>query len=147
MADKIKRDAFLYLEPQGQSTGKFAQCASCAMWTGDNGLTCTIHGKDVEVSGGMSCGLYVPGAPHTDMVGKEMEAVTPQESGLIDAETRCENCRHFEYQENECELFDELNESHPDKFELDETVSPKGCCNAFMPMGGMDALRRKAYQM
>lgn len=125
----IKRDAFLYLDPKGKKD-QFAQCSSCIMWTGPKGNTCTIHGK-TKVTGDMSCGLYVHGPIHDDMIGQEMAAVTPKESGLLKESVRCENCAHFEAGENECELFEELNEMDPKKWDLDPQVDPKGCCNAW----------------
>ena len=60
---KIKRDAFLYMAPaRSAASGDFAQCSSCVMWVQDYDA-CTIHGEDVEIEGGDSCGLYVPGKP------------------------------------------------------------------------------------
>lgn len=130
---KIKRDAFLYLDPKAPKN-TFAQCASCMMFTGE---TCTIHGGDVPITGDMSCGFYVHGKPMPDELGHEMKSVTPKESGLVKEKVRCENCQSFEARESECELFDELNEN--ELFDLDKKVKPKGCCNAFISKkGGKD---------
>jgi len=144
MAEKIKRDAFLYLEPKAAKHKKdFAQCKACMMWTGGKSNTCTIHGGSVKVTGGMSCGLYVEGDPMPDHAGSEEALVTAEESGLADRDVRCENCEHGNVETATCELFQELNSSS--LFDLDEKISPKGCCNAQTPQAKtIDALRKKA---
>ena len=140
----IKRDAFLYLDPRGNKN-KFAQCETCMMWTGKH-KTCTILGKEKEVLGTDSCGLYVHGKPHEDMAGMEMEAVTPKEAGFYSGQVRCENCKHFDV--DHCHVFEELNEM--EMFDLDEWVDAKGCCNAFEKMAAIsstDDLRKKRRQL
>lgn len=144
----IKRDAFLYLDPKGKKE-QFAQCSTCIMWTGPMGNTCTIHGK-MTIKGVDSCGLYIHGKNHTDMIGKEMPLVTPKESGLVrDTKVRCENCSHYDEKESECELYEHLNSHDPQMWELDEHVDPQGCCNAWekiekqMPVKNMAELRKR----
>ncbi len=132
--EKISRAAFLYLEPH-KETKDFAQCGTCMMHTGKH-KTCTIHGKDIEITKEMSCGFYIAGAPHEDMAGKEMPAVTPKESGLYDGKVRCENCTHANKQTLTCKLYSELNAELPQVFELDENIKAKGCCNAFTKRSG-----------
>ena len=131
---KIQRDAFLYMDPKGKDQANHAQCKTCMMWTGPKGNTCTIHGKR-KVTGDMSCGIYVNGPNHTDMIGKEMDAVDPKESGLVKDDTRCENCAHFDGK-NVCELYYHLNNISANLFDLDEKVKKKGCCNAFIQQKG-----------
>jgi Pyruvate/2-oxoacid:ferredoxin oxidoreductase delta subunit len=124
--EKIKRDAFVYLEPKGDKE-KFAQCATCRMFTGES---CSILGK-TKVTAEMSCTLYVHGKPSTGLKGKEVASYTPQEAGLVNRQVRCENCRSFS--NGVCLLYQSLNKSNPDLFQLDEKVNPQGCCNAQMP--------------
>jgi len=128
---KITRDAFLYMTPRGKPDN-FAQCSDCMMWNGDKGENpnrCHIHGPNIQVSGDMTCGLYVKGTPHK---AKLMAAVTPVESGLEKRKVRCENCvssRHWggKYR---CKLFMDLNEDKPEEFDLLTEIEPKACCNA-----------------
>lgn len=124
---KLGAEAFLYLNPE-PNTPEFAQCATCRDWvTGDN--LCVIHGPHTNVTGSMSCGLYVWGPPQPE--GAATAAiVTPTESGLVDREVRCENCIHFDEQEHKCSFFDFLNSVSPELFDIDVNVEPKGCCNA-----------------
>lgn len=125
MASKLERDAFLYLDPAGDEDN-FAQCSTCRDWVeGDD--KCYIHGPRLEVLGTMSCGLYVCGQPLPEGTTTYM-LVSPMESGLVDREVRCENCRHLE--ETTCAFFKTLNEALPELFDLDTDVDPKGCCNA-----------------
>ncbi len=126
---KITRDAFVYLEPK-EPKEQFAQCATCRMWTGKEGNTCSILGK-TKVTGDMSCTLYVHGKPSPSLKGKEVASYTPKEVGLVQRKVRCENCRSFK--NGICMLFKSLNKSNPDIFQLDEKVNAQGCCNAQMP--------------
>jgi hypothetical protein len=130
---KIKRDAFIYLDPKGNKK-KFAQCETCMMWTGPKHLTCTIHGKDATAKATMSCDFYVHGMPMPQMAGKEHKSVTPKESGLVDRPVRCENCAHYDTKPSKCEMFAALNKSHPAMFDLEEGVDKYGCCNGNVPM-------------
>lgn len=113
------------------------------MWTGDKSKTCTIHGGKEEVTGDMSCGFYVEGGPMPDMAGEEHASVTPEESGLYTGKVRCENCEY--YSDEECTLYEELNEEMPKAFDLDINVQPQACCNAFIPaVPSVNRLRDKA---
>ena len=124
--DKLKRDTFIYLSPK--SDDDFAQCSTCRDWVRDD--HCRIHGPDVDVPGTASCCLYVWG--WTLDAGTPTQAiVTPIESGLVDRDVRCENCKWFEA--NVCMFFDMLNTHLPDVFDLDDHVEAKGCCNAQQP--------------
>jgi len=122
---RLTRDIFIYLDPKAPQD-RFAQCSTCRLWS--NPDRCAVHGPDVEVTGSMSCALYVHGDPHSQLLEA---AVTPIESGLVDREVRCENCQWFS--ETYCELFDRLNRGMPHEFNLDTKVHPKGCCNAQQP--------------
>lgn len=125
---KITRDAFLYLDPRAPRD-RFAQCSTCRDWvTGDR--RCVIHGPKVTVKGSMSCGLYVNGSPQPPQTATYAR-VTPEESGLVDREVRCENCRFFG--DDECGLFRLLNDHMGDYFDLDVKVHAQGCCNANEP--------------
>lgn len=130
--EKIDRSAFLYLDPK-KPKGQFAQCGTCFMWTGKKGNTCFIHGTKIEVTADMSCGFYVNGKPTEEFIGKEQAIVKPQESGAVKRKVRCENCKSFNSDKNECELFKILNEKMGDLFSLDVKVDAQGCCNAQTP--------------
>ena len=139
---KVGRDAFLYLEPASKIR-EFAQCGSCCMYVSGSEVgkktdRCVLHGSKVEISGSMSCGLYVPGKPTSEDLAAHAEelrsgrkaSVTPDESGLVDRKVRCENCYYFDSGDGDCELFEALNKQNPRLFELEETVEPGACCNA-----------------
>jgi hypothetical protein len=126
--ETIKRDAFLYLDPKGDQQQEFAQCETCIMFTGDR---CVIHGPDQPVDSDDSCGFYLYGLDKIDV--DPIKIVTPQESGLVDREVRCENCAYFNEGESTCDLYDKLNSRLPDVFELDNRVDKNGCCNAQTP--------------
>jgi hypothetical protein len=128
---KITRDAFLYLAPRFAPKTRFAQCSTCRDWvTGDR--RCVIHGSKITVPGGASCGLYVWGIANPK--GTETRArVTPEESGLINREVRCENCKFFG--DDECGLYRILNDRLGEYFDLDVKVDAHGCCNAQTPGG------------
>src|SRR5262249_12619601 len=116
---KITRDAFLYLDPKPPKSS-FAQCGTCIMWTGEKRRTCEIHGPDIRIEYGHSCGLYVHGQPDTS--GKVEKLVTPEDSGLVLRQVRCENCIAFRARESKCGLFSLLNSAFPSKFDLDPDV-------------------------
>ncbi len=125
---KLTRDTFLYLDPK-PPFATFAQCETCMMFTGEAAETCTIHGAKVRVTKDHSCGLYVHGTPMPDEQGHEMASVTPEESGLIKAQVRCENCQSFQAQKTTCTLFQWLSRGWA--FALNPKVHPHGCCNAW----------------
>ena len=124
--EKITREAFVYLDPKGDKK-EFAQCSTCHHFTGTG---CTLLGK-TAVAATMSCNFYLPGDTSPDKEGKEKERLTPKQVGLVDRKVRCENCRSFE--NGTCLLYQALNQSHRNIFNLDEKVDPQGCCNAQMP--------------
>lgn len=135
VGEAITRAAFLYLEPRDEKNrDQFAQCATCMMFTGEH-ETCTIHGPDEKVVAGGSCGFYVEGDPMPDEAGHEMASVTKEQSGYVERQVRCENCKVFEIDGAACTLYDNLNlMTHTMfKIELDAKVDPKGCCNAQTP--------------
>lgn len=123
---KIKRDAFLYLAPRSPAD-QFAQCGTCRDFCPDS-ERCAILGPRVRVVAEMSCGLYVNGTPREQPT---LVAVTSAEAGLVNREVRCENCVSFDA--GRCRLYDKLNTTLPDVWNLDVTVAPRGCCNAQMP--------------
>ena len=125
---KLGRDAFLYLDPK-EPENRFAQCNTCRDWViGDR--RCVIHGPKVYVAGRMSCGLYVHGEPQPKGTKTYID-VTPEESGLVDRQVRCENCRWLD--DHECGFFKMLNEKLPEVFDLEVEIDPHGCCNANEP--------------
>jgi len=127
--NKVDRSAFLYMEPKNEENRQeFAQCSTCMMWLYDVNK-CSIHGENVEVTGDMSCSLYVEGKPMTAEEHPPMPLVTPEESGLVSHPVRCENCTHFDGIRI-CNLYVALNRKVSDLFDLDTNVDPNGCCNA-----------------
>ncbi len=148
MADKITRDAFLYLAPKKEKEN-FAQCIACRMFIpeveGYKGGRCVIHGSEVEIDGDDSCGFMVEwptanGAPNPETVEDHAEelakgvpgSVTPEESGLVSRRVQCHRCRFVE-EGPRCGLYIELN-SVSSNFDLDVNIEPHACCNAQMPI-------------
>lgn len=124
---KIKRDAFLYLEPK-EPRDEFAQCSSCRMYLPGK-EHCGIMGPSVHVPAEASCGFYMHGEPSDD---QECEVVVkPSEAGLVRRQVRCENCAS--YDSGKCKLYTALNEAKPDLFDLDENVVAQACCNGQTP--------------
>lgn len=143
---KIKRDAFLYMDPSGDNQKEFGQCATCKMSVPlEGGNQCSILG--IRVEAGDSCGLYVPGEADKSEAEHIDNTVSPEEAGYVQRQVRCENCAHFDAEEGECELFEALTAQWPQFFDLDPNVDPQGCCNAQVPKpapnGGFEALERE----
>lgn len=123
--NKINRSAFLYMDPK-DPVDDFAQCSTCYNWLPTKRL-CKYFSKEDEILGSMSCGLYAHGIP-TDKQ-PIIDAVTPEDAGLVSDSVRCENCSWFS--NGECGLFKLLMARLPDEFDLDPAVDAKGCCNAW----------------
>lgn len=132
---KVDRSAFLYMDPTG--TGAFGQCGTCRMRVkhGDR-MTCSLHGEDFSIEADDSCGLYVHGPYDPTEKQHESADVVPGESGFVSREVRCENCKFYDPDEGDCELFEMLNKTRPDVFALDTKVAARGCCNAQLPREG-----------
>ncbi len=147
--EKIKRDAFVYLapKPRDKKPQDFAQCISCRKFVphvdGLKGSRCAEHGSKVVVDEGYSCGFWddwatPDGKPNAEVVANHAAelanivpgSVTPEESGLVDRQVRCENCEFFGAKHKHCHLYKGLNESLPEVFDLDINVEPDACCNA-----------------
>lgn len=106
---------------------------------------CIIHGSKVAVGPNYSCGLYCvwpKGSPNPEvirdhayeLVGNLPGSVTPEQSGLVERQVRCENCVFYRSTEGQCGLYDTLNRSLPGMFELNSKVDKHGCCNAQTPI-------------
>lgn len=131
---KITRDAFLYMDPSGSNHEEFGQCGACKMSVPtDKGQRCSILGIAIDAND--SCGLFVPGEQDPTEAEHIDDSVSPKEAGYVSRDVRCENCRYFDPDEGDCELFEMLNKLRPDDFDLDPKVNPLGCCNAQMPIG------------
>lgn len=146
---KLKRDVFIYLEPKPRDGGAdFAQCESCRLFVPEvralKGARCVIHGSKQEVYGTSTCGLYVDwptpgGRPDKDVVAghaAELAAgvpgsVTPEESGLVHERVQCQRCRFAERDATVCGLYKRLSAAMPQTFNLDISIRPRGCCNAW----------------
>jgi hypothetical protein len=122
----LDRTVFLYLEPKS-NPDQHAQCASCFMFMPGK-QRCSIFSENDRVVANASCNLYAAGKPNDNQEIKN--SVTPSEAGYIEAQVRCENCSWFN-QPNNCGFFADLNKAMPAMWKLDETVDPKGCCNAW----------------
>lgn len=149
--EKITRDAFLYMNSKANSPkDEFAQCSTCRMFVPTyEGGSCILHGSKVRVDDDDSCGLYAPwpyGTPnpkvvedHCKELAKDLPgSVSPEESGLVSREVRCQNCEYFEEDTYHCHLYHILNHTFPEVFNLDHTVEPYGCCNANTEIPGND---------
>jgi hypothetical protein len=120
------RSVFLYLDPK---PGADSQCGTCYLWI--KGDRCWIHGPRVKVTASMACCFYLKGKPLPTTVSPPAAMVTPEESGLVDREVRCENCRH--YDDRRCRFFALLNSRLSALFHLATDVDPRGCCTAQEP--------------
>ena len=120
------------MDPQ-KPKDEFAQCGTCVHFLAKQ-QRCELHGKDDEVDEDDSCGLYVHGTAEAD---EEPEGlVTPEQSGLVSREVRCENCMFFDPDSEpreHCDLYTQLNRILPKLFDLDRYVDEYGCCNAQTP--------------
>ena len=128
---KLKRDAFLYMDPKGEKD-EFAQCSSCRAFTGKS---CVKFPKGNTVEAGGSCGLYEKGEGDPSMVGKELGSANKREAGYVVRKVRCENCSFFHEEKGHCELFEHLTKQFPNVFDLDDKVDKHGCCNAQVEAG------------
>lgn len=166
MTEKVTRAAFLYLEPKPRDDkGTFAQCWSCRMFVpevpGLKGSRCIIHGSKVGVGSGDSCGFYVDwptpdGEPNPEVVRDHSAelaknipgSVTPEESGLVDEKVQCHRCMFAKSEGMICGLYQKLNKSVGDEFDLDTDIKPNACCNAWIekpednPARSVKALKR-----
>jgi hypothetical protein len=122
---KLDRTAFIYLEPKSNAKD-FAQCKTCFMFMPGK-QRCSIFGKDDKVIAAASCSLYVQGQPNDDQ--EILSSVTPEAAGYVEAQVRCENCRWLDG--TDCRLYATLQQNLPDVFDLEITVDPKACCNAW----------------
>jgi hypothetical protein len=122
---KIHRDAFLYMD-NTDNVEDFAQCKTCATWV--NRL-CLVLDKLVNPED--TCGLYTLSAHQQVPEPIAIAKVSPIEAGFLEAtDVRCENCY---YGGARCGLFNRLNQTLPETFDLKEEINPKGCCNAWTP--------------
>lgn len=124
-AERIKRDAFIYLS----STSKeFAQCGMCWLFNAEK-ERCAILGPTFKVDDDDSCCLFVKGEPVKNQ--PIIARITPKNAGFVKRRVRCENCKFGD--DNKCKLYKMLNEKFPDVFDLDEKIEPRACCNAQTP--------------
>jgi hypothetical protein len=150
MANKIGRDAFLFLEPHG-GEDDFAQCGPCRMFVPGSyldgkleGDRCIIHGSDVEIDDDDSCGFFVPWPgpeANPEVVGDHARellkdipgSVTPEESGLVSRRVQCHRCKFEKNDATVCGLYEDLNKQLSKFFDCDTKIEPHACCNAQMP--------------
>lgn len=100
---------------------------------GENGKP--IAGKRIQTENGKTPGLDTNSAssqPDTEKttgkVGREAFQYTDQAKNH--AET-CSKCRFFDAEQSKCHLYEQLNAEMPEKFSLQEQVSPSGWCQEF----------------
>lgn len=117
---KIKRDAFLYLDGDDN---RFAQCGTCV--TGYE--HCRIMGNVKVSAQNGSCGFYIRGK---SVLTLPIANLTKSQTGYVERQVRCENCKFFRPAISECHLYYLLNKKMPDIFDLDLHVKKHGCCNA-----------------
>lgn len=151
MADRIERDAFLFLAPKNREE-EFAQCGPCRMFvpekylSGMSGDRCIIHGSQVKIDDDDSCGFMCPWPTAdwsaVDQVIRDHAAelmknipgsVSPEESGLVSRRVQCHRCRFADEKVEACGLYAALNDAFPDMFDLDVEIEAHSCCNGQMP--------------
>ncbi len=147
---KIGREAFLYLAPRkGIDDPKtFAQCGPCRVFVpeeelkGFSGDRCVFHGSKVKVDDDDSCGFMCPwpkGKPEPEVVAdhaREIEkgipgSVKPEVSGLVSKLVQCHRCVWPKDKVTKCGLYERLNRTFPEIFDLDENIETHACCNAW----------------
>ncbi len=154
MAEKIGRDAFLYLAPKPTTAAaSFAQCGPCRMFVPEamlggemKGDRCIAHGSFVAIDDDDSCGFYLPwptpdGSPvrkvQEDHAAELMKiipgSVSPEESGLVDRRVQCHRCKFAENRATRCRLYATLELEMPRFFALGDKIEPNACCNAQTP--------------
>jgi hypothetical protein len=155
-AEKIGRDAFIYLAPKTEGQAEdFAQCGPCRMFVPEAALKgselkgdrCIIHGSFVALDDDDSCGFMVPwptpdGSPNPEVVADHARelikmipgSVSPEDSGLVDRRVQCHRCKFPEdKQVMRCGLYAALNRQFADIFDLKVEIEPHACCNAQTP--------------
>jgi|GEM_PF-5260616 hypothetical protein len=120
---KITRSAFLYLEGRDDT---FAQCGSCAFGKD----RCAIMGNAEVSAHDGSCNFHIKGTPTRD---RNIASLTRKQTGYVERQVRCQNCKFKPDATPRCRLYAELNRKLPEIFELDERISPYGCCNSQEP--------------
>ena len=115
---KIHRDAFLYLHNPNKLK-HFAQCETCRLMNKETGVCLIMKETDNKVVNDGTCGFYVP-----------PEGLSKEEVAYEVRDVRCENCY---YGGARCGLFNRLNQTLPETFDLKEEINPLDCCNAQTP--------------
>jgi hypothetical protein len=147
---RLTRSVFLYLEPREGIDGKdyFGLCGSCrnfvpeAMMRGAvRGNRCAILGSNMPITDDSFCRVYIPtndgqacddcqSHAAEEMIEGQRGAVNSWDVGYVQDDTgRCSDCRHFEIGENECAMFEALNEKLPAVFDLNCEVKPGAKCS------------------
>ena len=128
VAQKITRDGFGYMEPDGDDDDdEFAQCATCVMRVNGE-LKCGVMGARAVPADG-TCVEYIEG----DGIPAPIANLPPDEIGYTVRPVRCENCEFGG--SDDCALYADLNQARPQIFDLDTKIKPQGCCNANTPKG------------
>jgi hypothetical protein len=122
---KLDRSAFLYLPPKPPAD-QFADCSSCRHFIPDE-KKCSIFAAEDRVEPDGSCGLYLHGTPSNDQ--ECLAIVTPEQAGYVQGPVRCGHCSW--YDDHQCGLYQTLMQKLPDVFELETSVDPHACCNAW----------------
>ena len=131
--ERITRATFLYMPPKGDQPAANAQCQTCVHWISDKDR-CELHRPKDDIDDDDSCCLYVEGPNATGKV--PLSLVTPEESGLVSRQVRCQNCMFFDptsEAREHCDFYTQLNRMFPHIFRLDRYVEAHGCCNAQTP--------------
>jgi len=112
--------------PEGRDVPDFGQCSACVSFDGKR--LCRKFGPHDAVKPGGSCDLFVYGVPQ-QMGDEEFEGASAAESGYVERQVRCGNCRSAREGATRCGLYAMLNQAQPETFQLDETITPQSCCN------------------
>jgi hypothetical protein len=135
---------------------QFAQCIVCRMLVPEKEMPaegkhkkdcdlCVLVGSQHAVDGGKdrgSCGSYAmwptpDGMPDPDVVAEHAKklasgapgSASKEELGYVERPVRCENCFYVDGDEDECKLYELLNEKLPSWFNSDIRITPYSCCN------------------
>jgi hypothetical protein len=134
--EKLNRSIFLYSQPSLDYVApldEYAQCSTCSRLCGPLMNTCSVLGPQPLITEPprMSCNVYAYG-PQVDEV-PERASFTKEEVGFVHRLVRCENCFYGGYMGGRCGNYVMLNRLLPSIYDLDETISPHGCCTQQTP--------------
>jgi len=77
------------------------------------------------------------------------EKISREGFGYTDpaSENKCKDCNYYDATNAKCGLFSKVQKALPEDFQLDSSVTGEAGCLAFVPVKGIEGLRKKASEM